>query len=407
MLTTIFLAAALSAHPIPLDHAKRYFDEIRLAAEDDGGALWGVSLQGPMLLIDPETHFVVANVADGEGKLTPSNGVFTGIADSTVIPANTATMWRGTRWTMVMWGSISRRSVPRRRLLLHESFHRVQDGIGFPAANAVSPHLDTLEGRYWYQLELRALAAALRSKDEERMKAIADAVAFRLRRRSLFADSGTERVLENSEGLAEYTGWELRGTADSESRATLATALLNTDPASTFSRSFAYSTGPAYGLLLDAASPGWTRRYRVTDDLALVLAAAVKVAPSAPGADGAAQRYGGAELKAAEVIRDAENRAKIARYRSLFIDGPVLELPSGAFGFDPYTVTTIPDAGTVYGTFEVSGPWGSFKTETGALMTTAGKVLVPATAKDTPGLKLATGWQIVPGLRGGDYRVSR
>jgi hypothetical protein len=39
-------------------------------------------------------------------------------------------------------------------------------------------------------------------------------------------------------------------------------------------REFAYPLGAAYGILLDAASPGWTRKLKVTDDLASLLAAA-------------------------------------------------------------------------------------------------------------------------------------
>lgn len=407
MFSALFLLAATLATtpPIPLDQAKRAFEELRLASEEDAGKLWGQPLNGPTIFVDPQTRFAVANVADAEGKLKPQDGVYTGTIDQSVILANTATTWRGTRWTMVLWGAVSSRTVPRRRLLLHESFHRVQAAAGFPAANAVSPHLDTLEGRYWMQLELRALAAALRATGDARALAIGDALAFRKRHRMLTADADeNERRLENNEGLAEYTGWALRGTTDAESRAALAQKLSDTDPTATFSRSFAYSTGPAYGFLLDIASHGWTRRYRATDDLATVLAAAAKITPTA-GVEQAALRYGGAELRAAEVKRDAETRENIARYRALLIDGPVLELPMGAFGFDPYTVTGIPGSGTVYGTFEVTGEWGSFKTETGALMTD-GRVFVPASAKDSPDLKIAAGWKIVAGNRPGDYRLT-
>src|SRR5207253_3293402 len=119
-------------------------------------------------------------------------------------------------------------------------------------------------------------------------------------------------------------------------------------------------------------------------------------------AESAAARYGGPDLRAEEVKREREMKEKIARYRALLIDGPTLELPMGPFSFDPYTVTTIPDAGTVYGTFEVTAPWGTFKTDNGALVTSAGLVFVAATAKDSPQLQLATGWKIVPGTRAGD-----
>jgi len=36
-------------------------------------------------------------------------------------------------------------------------------------------------------------------------------------------------------------------------------------------RTFAYASGPAYGILLDAASPGWPRTVRASDDPAALL----------------------------------------------------------------------------------------------------------------------------------------
>jgi hypothetical protein len=404
-LTTIVLAAALATGPIPLDEAKRAFDDARLASEQDAGNLWGVPLYGPMFFVDPETRAVVANVADAAGTLAKSGDLFTGTLDKSIPIANTAVDWNGTHWTMVMWNSISRRAVPRRRLMMHESFHRIQDSVGLPARNDSLAHLDILEGRYWFRLELRALAAALRSDGDARSKAISDALTFRAKRLALFPATAAESILENNEGLAEYTGWALRGTSDRETRSTFAQTLIDVDPTTAFSRSFAYSSGPAYGLLLDVLDPGWTRRYKSTSSLSALIAA--KVPLPAPEPEAAAQRYGAAELRAEEIKREAETKAKIANYRALLIDGPTLELPAGAFSFDPYTVTTIPDAGTVYGTFEVTAPWGTFKTETGALMKPDGRVFVPAAARDSPQLHLATGWKIVAGDRTGDFRVTR
>lgn len=277
LIATLVLAAAVAASPIPLDRAQRAFDEIRLASEEEGGRLWGTALYGPMLFVDPETRAVVANRADGEGLLTPAGTLFTGTLPPTVAVANTAVTWSGVKWTMIMWGAVSDTTVGRRRLLLHESFHRIQDAIGFPMANADNAHLDTLEGRYWLILEMRALAAALRS--EQRDSAMADAAAFRARRRTLFDAAATnERALENNEGLAEYTGFALRGTSPDETR--LAVARWRLDGAGeggTFVRSFAYATGAAWGLLLDEVAPDWRKRYRAEHDLAATAVAAAKL----------------------------------------------------------------------------------------------------------------------------------
>jgi hypothetical protein len=238
------LLAATPDPPLPLDRATNVLEEARLACAEDGGSLWGRSLCGPLILVDPESRFAVANEADGGGVLRAESGVFAGVLPSNVVVANTATQWSGRLWTMLMWQSIGPRPAQQRRLLMHESFHRVQADLGFPATNADNPHLDSLEGRYWFLLELRALAAALRA--EHAGPAISDALSFRARRQSLFGGSeALERALENNEGLAEYTGYALRGTLDEETRLALARRLEGEGRQSSFVRGFAYSTGPA------------------------------------------------------------------------------------------------------------------------------------------------------------------
>ena len=56
-------------------------------------------------------------------------------------------------------------------------------------------------------------------------------------------------------------------------------------------RTFTYNSGPAYGLLLDAASPGWPRTVRGSDDPPAMLMRALGVQPVADAA-AAAARYG-------------------------------------------------------------------------------------------------------------------
>jgi hypothetical protein len=305
---------------------------------------------------------------------------------------------------MVLWQSISDVSVARRRLVLHECFHRIQDELGFPATNANGAHLDALEGRYWYLLELRALAAALRN--ENRPQAVADALAFRTQRRAVFPEAaGAERALEANEGLAEYTGYALRGTGGEETRQSVARLLERTDRASSFVRSFAYSTGPAYGLLLDVASPGWRSSFRPASDLGETLAAALSAAASKDPL-ARAQAYDGAALRAAEETRAEEQAERIARYRARLVDGPLLEisLDGASYGFDPYTVVPLGEAGTVYPTLEVAGAWGKITTQSGARMDPTRGALFFA-LEDRKDLALAPGWALVPGAREGDLVV--
>jgi hypothetical protein len=411
LLTAALLAlTASAAPPIPLDAARRALEDVRIGSEQDGGKLWGEELWGPILLVDAQTRYAVANRADEGGVLKPAPSVdgrlpiFVGTLPEEVVIANTATRWGGVHWTMVMWQSISDVSVARRRLLLHECFHRIQDELGFPAANANGAHFDALEGRYWYLLELRALAAALRNED--RPRAVADALAFRAKRRSFFPRAAeAERALEANEGLAEYTGFALRGTGAEETRQSFARALDRTDRASSFVRSFAYSTGPAYGLLLDVANPEWRASFRPASDLGDTLAAALELTASQDPLV-RSQAYDGSALRAAEEKRAKEQAERIRLYTARLVEGPVIEIPlDGAnYGFDPYTVVPLGEAGTVYPTLEVTGAWGKITTANGARSDPARGALF-FSIEDREKLTLHAGWALVPGAREGDLVV--
>jgi len=373
---------------IPLAAAERIFEEARVAAADDDGKLWGRSLYGPLMLVDPKTRDLIRN------------DLFTDKLPANVIVANTATVYDGQLTTMISWTALQGlTSAQRRRLLMHECFHRIQKDIGFPASNPSNAHLDSVDARVWLQLELRALAAALRTSGDARTKALGDAVAYRAARRAAFAGSAeNERALENNEGLAEYTGWALRGTPAEESRHVFAGHLDRLDPNLSFVRGFAYETGPAYGLLLDVLKPGWTRQYKVSDDLAAFTGVAAGSAD--PNA------YGGAELRASEEKRDRENRDRVAAYRARLVDGPVLELPmkDANFGFDPNTVTALGDAGNAYPSLEVNAPWGHIVAANGARITSDwSAIIVPA--PDRAKLEIKSGWKIVAGARGGDLKL--
>ena len=83
--------------------AREVFARARTLSQRDGGKLWGKTLYGPILLVDPQTRRVVANQADASGLLQSLDGLYTGSLPETVIIATSPTQWAGTRWTMLMW----------------------------------------------------------------------------------------------------------------------------------------------------------------------------------------------------------------------------------------------------------------------------------------------------------------
>ena len=403
--------------------AARYFEEAGVLSRQDNGRLWGVPLYGPMFFVDPETRAVVANQADHEGKLVAKGGLFVGKLPPEVGPANTAIRWAGVEWTMVMWPLPEDRQ-SRLRLMMHECFHRLQPALGMTVRDAVNAHLDSLDGRIWLEMEWRALEHALWHTAESRHQAIEDALYFRSFRRSLFPDAAAnENALELNEGLAEYTGVKL-STASLAEFAMIAGMKLRETllGGSSFGRSFAYTSGPAYGYLLDARGADWRRSLTSQSDLGQLLADAYEIklpAPARAEATRRAQAYDGDEIIALETARERARQEKVNAARKRFVEGPVLVLPvNGQFNynFNPHAVLALDADSTLYeGEVQVSDAWGVLHSSEGFLMVRRNGLIVrvqvpaPPDANSRPlkgdgwTLTLQKGWRVGPGDRPGDY----
>ncbi|HEX8149519.1 MAG TPA: hypothetical protein VF591_20220 [Pyrinomonadaceae bacterium] len=414
-------AAAQSGAP-DAAAARRYFAEARALCARDRGRLWGRPLCGPMMLADPNTRAVVASGPDGEGLLKPSGEVYVGTLPSDVNIANTAVEWAGVNWMLLISSAVPADRYRRGAMLMHELWHRRQAELGFPASGAANDHLDTREGRVWLQLEWRALATALASRGVGRRRAVSDALLFRARRRSLFARAAAEeREMEMHEGLAEYTGVRLSGSPD-PARFVIDFNLAQEAKRESFVRAFAYASGPAYGLLLDEAAPGWTRRLKKDDDLAELLRSGLRMARPRGGegeASGRARVYGGEELAASERGREEARLRLIAEYRARLVEGPVLSLPLRGMrmSFDPGNLLPLEGLGTVYPNIRVVDAWGVLTVSRGGALLnktfSAVNVPAPADANARPlrgdgwTLELGDGWTLAPGARARDFVLKK
>lgn len=416
----LVLCTAAHSAPPPLNvtSAKAMFAEAKAVSDREGGVTWGQKLYGPMFFVDPKTKTIIANEPDAAGLLQAEDGVWVGKLPKDVLPANTAFDWQGRRWTMLewpLWGDAKARA----RLLAHELFHRIQPSLKLLGSDLPNPQLDTLEGRLWLQLEWRALAVALTTTGKPRQTAIRDALAFRAHRAALFAGSAeSERAMEINEGLAEYTGVRAASADAASARWIAAQKLLNAGE-KTWVRSFPYTSGPAYGLLLDALAPGWRAGLTDKSDLSVLLAAALGNGP-AVNAETRAALYGGAELRQVETERAAEAEAVRAGYRAKLITGPVLVLPNLGthfrVSFDPRDLVPLGDAGTVYPTMQVTDDWGALTAKEGTLMAADwSKVTVTAPTETAAphakgagwALDLAPGWTLVPAAAPGSFTVQK
>ncbi|WP_342375195.1 hypothetical protein NVS55_28365 [Myxococcus stipitatus] len=389
------------------------FTEFQRTCDAEGRRLWGHSLCAPLLVVHPDTRVFVAS-AWPEGKGT---GPWVGILPADLTIANTALSWMGTTWVQLR-GPLPESPARRRGLLAHEAFHRLRTTLGHDAKNVDNAHLEDLEGRTLLQLEWRALAAALRTTvPAVRAKAVEDALAFRHERRARFSSAATEEWrLEDNEGLAEYTGVAL-GAADARGRRAL--ALENLEDAvkrSSFVRSFAYASGPAYGLLLDEAgarAQGWRARALAGADLGGLLQDALGLSAPAPSPEREA-RHGGAALREAERERARLAQARAEALRKKLVEGPVLRLPlmRMRIQFNPGELVPLGEHGTVYPGARIVDTWGSLTVTSGVLLSSDWKMATVNAPASGPRearwegegwvLELAPGWRASAGPRTGD-----
>jgi len=398
-----------AAAQVDQQRAQQLFKDVQAVCEREGQRLWGISLCGPMVIGDARTQTIATSQPAPEG---PRPRLVGGM--------NAPVTWGGVTWGSYAWDTLASAPPPQaREILLHELFHGlVQPKLGLTASELLNEHLDAMDGRYWLRLECRALARALQESGAPRTTAVRDALAFRRSRRTLYKGSAeNERALEINEGLAAYTGTAASADSVADAMARAVEILAGAESGESFVRTFAYWTGPAYGLLLDASSPGWRPRIRNTDDFAALLASALAIQP-ATDASASASRYGGAEIRAAEEQRERGRQERLAELRRQFVDGPVLVIRGGGGGmFNSMGAVVIPDVGTVFfGPYSHNTESGTLQAQKGVLRESNGNVRrVPAPVRrddttlvgDEWTFTVKPGWVIREGPRQGDYELVR
>jgi hypothetical protein len=373
----LFLAGAAAIMPqIPLEKSQaiQALNNWSSDCQKDGQLLWGKSLCGPMVLVDPSTRSAITNGPDPGGTFRRDGSSYIGVLPEQFTPSNTSIHWAQQNWAMVML-PLPHDPFLRLALVAHESFHRIQPALGLSGSDAPDPALDTEIGRLWMRMELRALARALRSDGALGRQSAMDAMLFRTYRDELCP--GTERMeaaMEKQEGLAEYTGVfiALRETGENISReARIVEALEDSDA---FARSFGYAVGPALGLLLDRYAPAWREQIARAASLDSLLTSALKV--QLPEdlqhvARARAALYGYRAVVLSERERDDRHQALLTELKSKFLQGSTLDFPTApemTRNFNPQTLVPFPPYGTFYPTGTFAANWGKLQVESGGAL---------------------------------------
>jgi hypothetical protein len=394
------------------DHklAAKYFDEITAFCKKSDATLWPVKACRPTVFVEPASRSAMLNTIDPDKKFSNAGEIFTGQLPLNLPAANTSIVWGEQKITMLLW-PLPAEQRARLALFAHESFHGIQCDLGLPVSGAANAHLDDEQARILLRLEWRALAKALLAGDvKSRHAALQVALSFREKRSSKFATAAKEEAaMEAHEGLAEYTGIALGYAGDARNQAAALLARGEKSPA--LSRSFAYFSGPAYGLLLDIESPKWRLEIAKAPDLAMMLKRSLRLEAVAVLTEAMLIEYGGIQIRAEEKQRAKKQATRIADIRARFVDGPTLRLPlkNPQFDMNPQNIFNMPDGPQYHETLKVRDEWGEIQVKQGALNVNWKelRVLAPpgvsVVETDAWVLKLKPGWTLL--VNGEHYQV--
>jgi hypothetical protein len=380
--------------------AASYFKEAAEASQ--GQQVWRERIYGPMLFVDPQSRVTYGNMPDSAGLLKPVGGIYKGILPMEVIIANTSIFWQGRRWSVILW-PLPGDHDSRLELLMHESFHRIQEKLGLPERSPTVDHLSSMYGRIYFLLELQALKAALNKPVSQRSIDLTNALIFRARRQELFPGTfPNERLLEMHEGLAQYTGVILGRQADSI-RQYLTYQIDSVAQRRSLIRSSAYFTGPAYGYLLYEKYPGWTAQVDSNSDFPLLISKYYQVSlpqhQTGQALSMLEKKYNGDAIIRSEKVKEGIRLQTAKEYTDLFTRKPVLTitLVKMGIGFNPSILFDLGGYGTVYPTAEVKDTWGQVNvTAPGMLMKDWKIITLPAEDISVNGRTLeGRGWKLV------------
>ena len=408
-LTALAAAGSSTAQPVPTAAAAALADFATYCASSV--RLWGTSLCGPVIVVDPETRLATANRDPGIDGFKRNGTLWTGTLPKEVSVANTAITLGGKRFAEVLLPLPDDRT-ERRVLLAHEAFHRIQPALGFEGRETDNGHLDSKDGRIFARLEIAALEAALTRKEWQ--PAARDALVYRQARLALTPGAeAAETSLIANEGLAEYTGVKVGAGTRAD-----AMALKRLDGGAarqSLIRTFGYVVGPAYGLLLDRTGRQWRPMALKGSPLPKQLARTV----GAPATAASMTRYGGDQIVAEETARDQKIKQRRAELTAALVDGPnvTFTFEKMSIAFDPNTLFALGPAGTSYSrATTIRDNWGVLKVSGDVLVArdwSSARVPGPvhAAGQEISGrgwsATLGPGYRLSKGAREGDFLVAK
>lgn len=371
--------------------AEVYFSKLRDLLSHDSADLWGVDLYGPTMFVLPDNRMIIANQQDKDSLLIKRGKVFYGFLPEEYNIANTALTFSNELWTCVSRMDF-KTDMERNLLLVHESWHRIQNEIGIQAVMSNNIHLEEVDAAILMKLELLALNHVLLSDNINcDNKDLSNALRIRKIRQEKYK-SHNENEYECHEGLAEYTA--LKVLANNAINHKIVNAIIlnkieNALKNDTYTHSYAYVTGPAYGFILDEISSDWKNEVMSgvtmneillknvnldnTDEPSIFLEEITKYYDS--------EDFINKEYERLNLLKQEEQAMK-----DKFKDSQLLYIRNNGvnFTYNPNEKVIMFDGlGTIYKSMRLSGDFGTVETNDGIIVTSDWRYFILPYNEDT------------------------
>lgn len=358
---------------IPTDTISQFFDEIKSICNKDNGKLWGENLWSPIIVIDRDTRYFVANENDVTNSLKQENNVFTGFFPDSLIISHSTVNFAGKFWTMVAF-PLPQEKIERQILFMHEMFHRLQKKLLTGNKAYSNQHIDNKQARILLKLEWNALNKAIRTNKKQQKQAIHDALVFNYYRKQMYVGSDTmETKFEIVEGLAEYTAIKLCISNKKDIISRLQAKKLFFWNSDTYMRSFGYYSGTLYAFLLDFTSADWRKQMNTNSSLQKILQKHLNITLPEDlklEYERIKSGYGFDTISVYEKNREIENNKIIADYIEKLTIRPhlTLKLINKKIGFNPLNLISADTLGTIFPYVKIKDNWGILNVQDGGCL---------------------------------------
>jgi len=325
--------------------------------DKDAGKLWGVPIWDDLILILSADNTAYSLAYFESSSLTPS-GIYSAVLPAGKIFYSSAIQkYNDKYYAVVMDSHIADNSAT----IIHELFHllhrKYRSFNGMPIN-----YMDNYDARELLRLEFQALRNCLISINENKSKKtiadyLQDAMIYRKIRQSAYCSFLTrETEIETSEGLANYTGFVLSSYPNIYN---LAIREINKrENSNSYTRTFSYATGFAYGVIFDYLKMDWKQGLDVVYNFLDIyetkyLKEPLNITPQRQERANGRNNY--AIIHEQETALKEENDRKIALLRRQLIEAPTLSVnlkyPNFAQGYDMNGIVAFDSLNIVYTSF--------------------------------------------------------